>query len=151
AAVVVGPRGSRHLCKTSCSTGDQHAHLGTACISRDRGKPRIRGGLSDEGSRPDQSHGECPDDPDRPVDRVVPVCTAGRAPGLDTGDRYSDYVIVDQVQYTSMYRPSHTTSTKCQYQAAPSKPKWCSGVKSPRIKRYRITVSIEAPMITWNP
>ena len=26
-------------------------------------------------------------------------------------------------QYTTMYRPSQTTSTKCQYQAAPSKPK----------------------------
>ena len=30
-----------------------------------------------------------------------------------------------------MYRPSQTTSTKCQYQAAPSKPKWRSGVKWP--------------------
>ena len=28
-----------------------------------------------------------------------------------------------QSQYTTMYRPSHTTSTKCQYHAAPSKPK----------------------------
>jgi hypothetical protein len=27
-------------------------------------------------------------------------------------------------QYTTTYRPSHTTSTKCQYQAAPSKSKW---------------------------
>ncbi len=27
------------------------------------------------------------------------------------------------IQYTRMYRPNHTTSTKCQYQAAPSKPK----------------------------
>jgi dTDP-4-dehydrorhamnose 3,5-epimerase-like enzyme len=27
------------------------------------------------------------------------------------------------IQYTRMYKPSHTTSTKCQYQAAPSKPK----------------------------
>jgi hypothetical protein len=30
------------------------------------------------------------------------------------------------IQYTSMYRPSQTTSTKCQYQAAPSKPKCLS-------------------------
>lgn len=29
-------------------------------------------------------------------------------------------------------RNSQTTSTKCQYQAAASKPKWCFGVKSPR-------------------
>ncbi len=28
------------------------------------------------------------------------------------------------IQYTSRYRPSHTTSTKCQYHATPSKPKW---------------------------
>ena len=28
-----------------------------------------------------------------------------------------------QSQYTTKYRPSQTTSTKCQYQAAPSKPK----------------------------
>jgi hypothetical protein len=29
----------------------------------------------------------------------------------------------DYNQYTRVYSPSHTTSTKCQYQAAPSKPK----------------------------
>ena len=26
-------------------------------------------------------------------------------------------------QYTTTYKPSHTTSTKCQYHAAPSNPK----------------------------
>jgi len=26
-------------------------------------------------------------------------------------------------QYTTTYRPNHTTSTKCQYHAAPSNPK----------------------------
>ncbi len=34
-----------------------------------------------------------------------------------------------QSQYTKMKSPSHTTSTKCQYQATPSNAKWCVGVK----------------------
>ena len=29
-----------------------------------------------------------------------------------------------QSMYTNMNRPSQTTSTKCQYQATASKPKW---------------------------
>src|SRR5262245_24851062 len=31
-------------------------------------------------------------------------------------------------QYTKMNRPSHTTSTKCQYHATPSNAKWWVGV-----------------------
>src|SRR5450830_2024244 len=54
-------------------------------------------------------------------------------------------------QYTTTYRPSQTTSTKCQYQAAPSKPKWCSGVKWPFSTRYKITDNMMAPMVTWKP
>ena len=50
-----------------------------------------------------------------------------------------------------MYRNSHTTSTKCQYQAAPSKPKWRSGVKWPYIRRIVMYSSISMPTITWNP
>lgn len=46
------------------------------------------------------------------------------------------------------------TSTKCQYQAAASNPKWCPDVKWNLISRRRQTVRKEDPMITcspWNP
>ncbi|MNC97856.1 hypothetical protein D3C83_156490 [compost metagenome] len=46
---------------------------------------------------------------------------------------------------------SHTTSTKCQYHATPSNPKWCSAVKCPATQRNRITVSMMVPIVTWNP
>ena len=48
-------------------------------------------------------------------------------------------------------RNSHTTSTKCQYQAAASKPKCCSGVKPPYSKRISQTVRKMVPMMTWKP
>ena len=48
-------------------------------------------------------------------------------------------------------RKSHTTSTKCQYQAAASKPKCCFGVKSPPIARIRHTNRKIVPMMTWKP
>ena len=43
------------------------------------------------------------------------------------------------------------TSTKCQYQAAASNPKWWSDVKWKLISRRRQTVRKEDPMITWSP
>ena len=49
---------------------------------------------------------------------------------------------------------SHTTSTKCQYQAAASKPKWCSLVKWFKYNLNKQTVRKIVPMITcapWNP
>ena len=45
-------------------------------------------------------------------------------------------------------------STKCQYQAAASNPKWWFGVKGNLISRRRQTVKKDDPMITcspWNP
>jgi len=48
-------------------------------------------------------------------------------------------------------RNSHTTSTKCQYHAAASKPKWCVVVKWYLIKRIKQTVKNNVPMITWKP
>ena len=45
-------------------------------------------------------------------------------------------------------------STKCQYQAAASNPKWRFGVKWNLISRRRQTVKKDDPMITcspWNP
>ncbi len=48
-------------------------------------------------------------------------------------------------------RNSHTTSTKCQYHAAASKPKCCFGVKSPRDARIRQTVRKIVPTMTWKP
>lgn len=52
------------------------------------------------------------------------------------------------------YRNSHTTSTKCQYQAAASNPKWWFDVKWYFNCRSRHTVRKEVPMMTcrpWNP
>ena len=51
-------------------------------------------------------------------------------------------------QYTRMYKPNHTTSTKCQYQAAPSKPKCLSAVKWPFCKRSVMKNSINIPTNT---
>ena len=42
-------------------------------------------------------------------------------------------------------------STKCQYQAAASNPKWWLGVKWNLISRRRQTDRKEEPMITWSP
>ena len=39
--------------------------------------------------------------------------------------------ITNYSQYTKINKPSQTTSTKCQYQATPSKPKWLSALKCP--------------------
>lgn len=53
-----------------------------------------------------------------------------------------------------MYRNSHTTSTKCQYHAAASNPKWWFDVKWNLIRRKRHTRRNVEPMITcrpWNP
>lgn len=43
------------------------------------------------------------------------------------------------------------TSTKCQYQAAASNPKWCPGVKWNFISRKRQISRKEDPIITWRP
>ena len=49
------------------------------------------------------------------------------------------------------YRQIHTTSTKCQYQAAASNPKWCPLEKCHRIVRKRHTVRNDVPISTWAP
>src|SRR5690606_25170036 len=56
-----------------------------------------------------------------------------------------------EYQDTTTHRHSHTTSTKCQYQAAASKPKWCCGVKCPLIARNRQTARKMVPTMTWKP
>ena len=48
-------------------------------------------------------------------------------------------------------RNSQTTSTKCQYQAAASKPKWRSGVKWPARARNQQTIRKQVPTMTWKP
>src|ERR1700761_977970 len=48
-------------------------------------------------------------------------------------------------------RNSQTTSTKCQYQAAASKPKCRSGVSSPARARNQQTARNMVPTITWKP
>jgi len=53
-----------------------------------------------------------------------------------------------------MLRNNHITSTKCQYQAAASNPKWWLDVKWYLISRRRQTDKNDDPMITcdpWNP
>jgi hypothetical protein len=52
-----------------------------------------------------------------PTDGVLLFSMGSRFRGND-GFRDNDYS-----QYTTTYRPSHTTSTKCQYHAAPSNAK----------------------------
>ena len=54
-------------------------------------------------------------------------------------------------QYTTQNKNSHTTSTKCQYHAAASNPKWCCRVKCPLINRRRQTNKKIVPTCTWSP
>lgn len=52
------------------------------------------------------------------------------------------------------YKNSHTTSTKCQYQAAASKPTWWNEEKWQLKRRIKQTKRNEVPIITckpWNP
>lgn len=49
------------------------------------------------------------------------------------------------------YKKSHTTSTKCQYQAAASKPKWWLEVKWNFSWRKKQTIKNVDPIITWRP
>src|ERR1700752_5189531 len=46
---------------------------------------------------------------------------------------------------------NQTTSTKCQYQAAASKPKWRCGVNWPSLARNQHTIRKHVPTITWKP
>jgi len=53
-----------------------------------------------------------------------------------------------------IYKNSQTTSTKCQYQAAASNPKWCPLEKWFDIRRAVHTIKNVVPMMTcrpWNP
>lgn len=50
-----------------------------------------------------------------------------------------------------MYKKIQTTSTKCQYQAAASKPKWCPGLNWwAMVRDKQINRKVE-PIITWRP
>lgn len=46
---------------------------------------------------------------------------------------------------------NHTTSTKCQYQAAASNPKWCFDEKCLFDNRAKHTAKKVVPIITWRP
>lgn len=50
-----------------------------------------------------------------------------------------------------IYRKIHTTSTKCQYQAAASKPKWWPWEKWDRYARSKQIDKKEVPIRTWRP
>ena len=54
-------------------------------------------------------------------------------------------------QYTKINTKIQTTSTKCQYQIAASKPTWTLRVKWWKIKRTKHTNKKIVPIITWNP
>ena len=49
------------------------------------------------------------------------------------------------------YKQIHTTSTKCQYQAAASNPKWCVVEKWDMIVRIKHTRRNDEPISTWAP
>jgi len=49
------------------------------------------------------------------------------------------------------YRQIHTTSTKCQYQAAASNPKWWPVEKCIIISRLKHTARKVEPIKTWAP
>lgn len=49
------------------------------------------------------------------------------------------------------YKKTQTTSTKCQYQAAASNPKWWPVEKWWRMVRARQTARKVVPIITWRP
>ena len=53
--------------------------------------------------------------------------------------------------YMAANKNSQTTSTKCQYHAAASKPMWLSGVKWPFNALKRQTAKKIVPTITWKP
>src|SRR5215475_3537477 len=65
--------------------------------------------------------------------------------------RYSACAAPEPHTYMQANRNSQTTSTKCQYHAANSKPRCCFGVKWPAIARARQTIRNIEPMITWAP
>ena len=58
---------------------------------------------------------------------------------------------VDAHQYTQTYKNNHTTSTKCQYHIANSKPKWCFIPKWPFHNLNKQYVKKHVPIITWKP
>src|SRR5262249_3508149 len=72
---------------------------------------------------------------------------------IDDAANYSTPTRPPPVPQTQMQtnRNSQTTSTKCQYQAANSKPRCWVGVKWPRKERTRQTARNNVPMMTWKP
>lgn len=50
-----------------------------------------------------------------------------------------------------MYKNNQTTSTKCQYQAAASNPKWWDGEKCRFFIRNKQIIKNDVPIITWRP
>ena len=54
-------------------------------------------------------------------------------------------------QYTKIYKNSQTTSTKCQYQAAASNPKWWFEEKWDLYNRNKHTAKKVVPIITCKP
>lgn len=60
-------------------------------------------------------------------------------------------MIYEPHQYTVINKNNHTTSTKCQYHAAASNPKWCSLVKWFKYNLKRHTIKNNVPTITWKP
>ncbi len=54
-------------------------------------------------------------------------------------------------QYKVINKKIQTTSTKCQYQAPASKPKWCCRVKWYWVWRHRLVIKKMVPTKTWKP
>lgn len=64
---------------------------------------------------------------------------------------YNRIIHYDPHQYMFKYKNNQTTSTKCQYQAAASNPKWCILDRWPLYIRIRQINKNVVPIITWIP
>lgn len=66
---------------------------------------------------------------------------------------YLNYILIKQKihQYINVNKNNHTTSTKCQYHAAASNPKWWEDEIKFILIRYNEIIKNDVPMITWIP
>src|SRR5512138_562063 len=163
------PGGSSHSPGQRAPPHDAHQVPHRRESSRDHREPRLRivSPRQRQGRIEEDGHGA--DGPHRALRRALHPAVHRLVAGADSAARArpltaavsrdlraplsyprtaSHYPLPRYSQYTKMNKPSHTTSTKCQYQATPSNAKCCCGVKWPFNTRIQITSSMIAPMVT---